>query len=99
MQVDAFWRIPPLTGDRNDGSVSIGGGSFKLEPDIWNDVQILLRLNSVDREVIADGVLQVRPPYFSVLTLLIVQILDLGVGPPGESAVIDIQHGVRRHNH
>ncbi|GAB4813331.1 hypothetical protein N2152v2_000377 [Parachlorella kessleri] len=55
-QAASFWKIPPLTGARSDGSVSIGGGSFQLKPDYWNDVQILLQLNSVGQ---ADGVLQV----------------------------------------
>lgn len=40
--------------------MSIAGGSFKFKPDDWNDVSILVRLNSVPDDPVADGLLQVR---------------------------------------
>ena len=58
--MDELWAIPPSTAARDDGSVSIAKGSFNYTPETWNDVTILVQLNTVTDAPQADGILQVR---------------------------------------
>lgn len=60
LQVSSFWQ-GTSAATRADGSISMATGTFSLIPDVWNDVMITVKLNSIEGEdVKADGVLQVR---------------------------------------
>lgn len=70
-QSDSFWSIPPLTGNRSEGTVAIASGSFDWSRYLgkWTKIEVLVDLNTPG---IQDGILKVR-----IDDQMVVEIFDI----------------------
>lgn len=78
-QSDSFWSIPPLTGNRSEGTVAIASGSFDWSRYLgkWTKIEVLVDLNTPG---IQDGILKVRIDGQMVVEIFdIVHRLDVNV--------------------